>query len=320
MTHESSCSIQVEFMMSAFNNYRWLALFPMLVSIFALLISVLMVESPYYLVSQGKDEQALQNLRFLNDKKDDEESVADLEPVKKYVNEQKNRPGFEDNFRIVLIPGNLKLIVILVIVNGVSIMNCLSIVSSTGYLLLNNFKDSVDGNLFVNIYSSLRIVFMLCSFITIKKFKRTSLFLVGYTTTGFIQLICAICYFVEERNGNSIDWLANVIAYLIVLILFIYQLTFAVALEILKLEILPHKFKEFYTSILCFTSDCFAFTIVKSYFYLEPILGNSFLMVVYTIISFVGATVVYFYVPDTKGKTLQQIRLDLNAESHGLNQ
>lgn len=305
-------------MMHEFDNYRWLALFPMLVSIFAILISALMIESPYYLVSKGRDEKALQTLSYLNDK-DTDDSVADLETVRKYVNEQKSRPGFKENFRIILMPGNLKLTLILVIVNGVSIMNSMGIVSGTGSLMLNNFKDTVDGDLFVNIYISLRIVFMFCSFITIKKFTRRSLFLWGYTTTGFIHLICAICYYVEERNGNSIAWLANVIAYLLVLVLVIYLLTFAVALEILKLEVFPHKFKEFYTSILCFTSDCFAFAVTQSYFYVEPVLGNSFLMLVYTFIAFGGAAVIYFYVQDTKGKTLQQIRTDLNTESQSLN-
>lgn len=305
--------------MSAFNNYRWLALFPALVSVFALLISSLMIESPYYLVSKGEDGQALKSLSYLNDKEESSDSAGDLETVRKYVNERRKRPAAADNVRMMRTPGNLKLVLVLVVVNGVSITNCMCVVSGTGSLMLNHFGDSVNGTLFVNVYSALRIVSMACSFVTIDKFGRRCLFLLGYTATGFIQLVCAVCYYVEQSNANSLVWLANAIAYSLLLCLVIYQLTFAVALEILKLEIFPHKFKEFYASILCFTSDCFAFAVVKSYFYVEPIMGNAFLMLVYAIVSFIGASVIFFCVRDTKGKTLQQIRTELNAESSSLN-
>lgn len=303
---------EIEILVSLFDSYRLLAVFPLVISTLALLTAFFMVESPYYLVGRGDNEKAVRNLRYLHNCSE-KKALAELQLVKEYVDEQKNEK-LKNDYRIILHPKNLKLTFIIILLNGLSAMNCGSVIPQTGSFMLKDFQYQVDGELFVNVYSSVTIVITFCSFYTISKFNRRSLSLFGYLVAGALQIICAICYWVESQNGNSYGWLANVIAYLLVVFRIHGALTFAVAIEILKIEIFPHKLKEFYTSLLLCTSDWFAFALIKSYFGLEPILGNAAMMVIYAICSLAAYAMTYIFVKDTKNKTLLQIRTEINEK------
>lgn len=307
--------IQVEFFLSSFNDFRLLAMVPLIGSVLALFTSSIMLESPYYLVSQGKDDVAMNILCYLNHRSNEFEAQDDLTMVRKFVNEQKSNQRFQSNLKVLLLPGNLKLTIILVVINGLSVMNCCCIITCTGSYILKDFKSIVNGNVFVNIYFILRILCLGFSFITIKKFARRTLFLFGLCTGGLVQLGLAFCYYTEERNGNSVHWLVYVIVFLHLLFLIIFKTTFSGAIDLLKIEVFPHSLKGFYTSILTLSMDWFEFTLIQSYFYAEPIVGNSHLMAVYGLISFLLAAIIFYFVQDTTGKTLLQIRTDLNGAS-----
>lgn len=304
----------VEYLLSYLNSYHLLALFPLLVSILGIFISTWMVDSPYYLVSQDEGNIALKHLAYLNDKDEEEECLVDLEDVREYVDEHKNVWSVKNNLEIICMPANLKLVLILILVNGLSTMSGSTLVSMTGSFLLKDFASSVDGDRFTNVFNILRIGLDFCTFYTVKKYDRRTLFLVGYPTVGFLHLICGLCYYIESENDNGIDWLAQVIAFLLISFSVVSSQTYHIALGIIKLEIFPHKFKEFYSSLLLCTCDWFIFIVNRSYFSLEPVYGNAFLMTVYGIVHFATGVIIYFFISDTKNKTLLQIRTDINAE------
>ncbi|KAK7574039.1 hypothetical protein V9T40_011230 [Parthenolecanium corni] len=305
---------EVEYLLSYLNSYYLLALFPLLISIFGLFISHWMVDSPYYLVSQDESDVALKHLAYLNDKNEEEECLEELQDVREYVDEHRNIWSVKNNLAIMFMPANLKLLLILILVNGLSHMSGSTLVSMTGSFLLKDFTSSVDGDQFTNVFNLLRIGMDFCTFYTVKKFDRRTLFLVGYPAVGLLHLICGLCYYVESENGNSIDWLAQVIAFLLIIFAIVSSQTYHIALGILKLEIFPHKFKEFYSSLLLCTCDWFIFAVNRSYFSLEPVFGNAFLMTVFGIVHFATAAIIYFYINDTKNKTLLQIRTEINSE------
>lgn len=304
-----------ELSLSSFFAYYALAAFPLCVSVLALLVSSYMVESPYYLVSSGKNEPALRNLRYLNDRQGENEVLADLETVRAYVNEQTTdgQPA-KRKLHIALTPANLKSSLVMILVCGFSTMHSSTLITNTGPFILKDFKQYVNGITFVSAFASARGLLQLCSIFTIKRFDRRTLFLVGYPLCGLLQLACGLCFHIESQNGNAVGWLARVIACLLAAHQIFMCLTFGVALEILKMEIFPYKLKEFYSSLILCTGDWFIFLQIQSYFSMEPTLGNSFLLASYTICSLVTVFMIYFFIQDTKGKTLLQIRTDLNGE------
>lgn len=313
----ATLGIQAECLLAYLYNYQLQVLLPLFMSVIALGISLLMVESPYSLVDQNKDEQASHNLCYLNDRKDEKQVVNDLNMVRQYVNEQRSNRSVNMNLKTILMPANLKLTAIMVIVSGLSSIHTSYLVTYTGAFLLKDFKNFTNGHVFVTIYSTSRVILQFSTFITIKKFSRRTLFLVGYPTASLIQLIIGLCYYIESQNGNTIHWLADVIAYLLTALQIVVSLTFGIAVEILKMEVFPHELKKFCTSLLILSCDWFAFILVKSYYFAEPILGNACLMTIYALIPFVTVTIIYFCIHDTKEKTLLQIRTDINAKHDG---
>ncbi|XKL62785.1 hypothetical protein PGB90_002618 [Kerria lacca] len=304
---------EIELFIGVFQSYQWLALFPLLMSVVALFLSLVMVESPVYLKAKNLNNEAEKNFRWLHCKTDFEDISKNLDEIINYVKEQKDVES--SKFKIIFLSSNLKLISVLIVINGISIINCSTIITQTGALILNNFKHYINGPLFVNLYNILRICCLVLGYATVTKFGRRILFLYGFIISSFIQLICALMYYFERRNNNEIGYLAIIIMLNFFAHLVVFMLTVTVALEILKTEILPHAFKEFYTSILAFTSDCFAFILVQSYFFIAPILGNEFLLVIYAVLNFIPAIFVYIFLQDTKGKSLYQIRNDYNSHS-----
>lgn len=303
---------EIEYLISYLDSYYLLAVFPFFIAILGLYISPYMVESPYFLVSQGKGEKALKHLAYLTDK-NEQQCLMNLKAVKEYVDEHRNVWSVKNNMDLIFLPANLKLVLTMIIVNGLTNMCGSKLASLTGSLLLKDFS-SVNGDYFTNIFNILSILLNFCSFYTVKKFDRRTLFLVGYPTVGLLHFICSLCYYIESKNGNGIAWLAQVIALLIFSFLIVSSQTYYIALGILKLEIFPHKFKAFYSSLLLCTSDWFIFALNRSYFSLEPAVGNAVLMMVYGLVLFVNGAIIYFLIGDTKNKTLLQIRTDINEE------
>lgn len=308
---------QVEYLLAIFQSYYLLPILPISASIVALLLSNLMVESPYYLVSQGKNGQALDHLRYLNYRNDEKRALEDLEMVKKYVNERKDI-HLKRNLDIILLPTNLKLTVIMIIVCAFSVVHFSCLVSSIGPYVLKDFINYINGNVFVGMTSTLSLIFPFISLYVLKKFNRKTLFIIGYPAAGISQLILALCYYVEAQNGNTVGWLAYVTVAVIMIMKIVIKSTYGPALEILKLEVFPHKMKEFYMSLLLCIDDWTAFFLIKIYFYVEPIAGNAGVLVFCGLISFVSFAIIYFYIEETKGKTLLKIRADINRELQSL--
>lgn len=306
--------IQLEYLLSMFQNYYFLPILPILASIFALLASKLMLESPYYLASLGDNERALANLNHLNNRQDARKALADLETVKKYINERIDAELTKNVLQIILFPNNLKLAFIMIIVCGFSFINVGFLVGSIGSFLVKDFSDYVSGDVFVTVNTTTNLILPFFSIFILKKFNRRTLFKVGFPAAGTLHLTLAVCYYVESQNGNTVGWLAYAIVCLIVAFSILMKMTFTFALEVLKTEVFPHKLKVFYLSLMHCTGNWFQFVAVQSYFYIEPIFGHAFLMVCYGIISFVVFVIIYFHIEETKGKTLLQIRSDINKE------
>lgn len=131
---------ELEILVSLFGDYRLLALFPLVASALALGAAYFMVESPYYLVGRGDDERALRNLRYLQNEASDAEALAELHAVKEYVDEQKNERWQPNDCEIVLQPKNLRLTLLMIVLNGLSAMNCANLIPQTGSFILKDFQ------------------------------------------------------------------------------------------------------------------------------------------------------------------------------------
>lgn len=300
-----------EFSLSTFNNYRLLAIFPMIMSVITILSSYLMVESPYYLVSHEMYDKAVRNICWLEDKTDIEDVAEQLDGVKKYVDEHKYETI--GNMKTIFFPSNLKLILAMIVVNIAAFVESSTIVSQYGAVLVQPLKSTIEGTLFVGAFNIIGIFGLIASLYTVRKFSRKGLLLGGFLIAGFVQLGAAIGFYIEEQNGNQIRYLALIIAFLLVLLPLASAASIYATLSVFRQEVFPHKLKEFYCGLLAITGDCTTFITVKMYPSMASSIGNHNVLAIYAGTAFVAAVVTYYCLRDTKGKSLLQIRQEYTS-------
>lgn len=301
--------ILVENLMSTFGSYRLLAAFPLVMGVVTLVLSFFMVESPYFLLSKGRDEEALDNLRYLQDKTAGEDTSGELKTMKKYMQEQR---GIDVNdFQAIFLPGNLKLLGTIILIKLPGTFSCNTIIYAYGPLLIRGLEPHVNGRTFIYVYGLMKTVCDVLSLGTVKKFNRYTLLVFGQVALAVIQLAIFLCFFLEKQNNFQSDaFVAYAIAILLVGLMIVGSLTCDAAIEVYKAEVFPHRLKEFYMSVIAFLSDSIGFVAVKSYFWLFNLLGIDYLVLFYSSCSLLGAVFSYFLIQETKGKSLNQIRTD----------
>lgn len=302
----TSLGIQVEYALSAFASYRLLAIFPLVMGIITLTLSYFMIESPYYLVSRGKNDEAAENLRWLQDKTIVEDVSDQLASMEKYVDEQR-RMDISD-FKAIFLPGNLKLLGVVIIIGSAGTTSCSTLINAYGPLLIQDLEAYVDGRTFMHIFNTLRTVCKVLSIVTVSKLNRFKLIFYGIVSSGLIQIICGFCFYLEKIHDYQLPIVAYAIAALILLYFMVEWVTASAGTIVLKTEVFPHRLKEFYVSVLAFKSDWLSFFVVRSYFWLLNGMGKDYLLFSYSCIAVISAIFAYFFLKNTRGKSLYEIR------------
>lgn len=72
-------------------------------------------------------------------------------------------------------------------------------------------------------------------------------------------------------------------------------------------ELFPQRVRGVTAGLTVCVAYFFAFIAIKAYPSMLVLLGNEFIFLFYGIVSLLGTLFVYFILPETKGKTLQEI-------------
>jgi len=158
-----------------------------------------MVESPYYLVSKGRNEEAAKILRWLQDKETDEDMSLELEVVKKYVDEQRSIDV--NDFMAIFLPGNVKLIGSIMAIGLPGTFSCTCIIYAYGPVIIQDLEPYVNGGVFILVLGALRTMCDVFSPIVVTKFKRYTLMFYGQIATGAIQLASSVCFYLNRQQN-----------------------------------------------------------------------------------------------------------------------
>jgi len=113
-------------------------------------------------------------------------------------------------------------------------------------------------------------------------------------------------------NTKDITWLpaTGIITYIMMYSLGLSSLSFT-----LLSEIFPINVKALGSMIVLITNHLTAFVVVTSYLIIADIAGIHVPFWIFTACNFAGALFIFFYVPETKGKTFEQIQEKLQGLS-----
>ncbi|CAG7831041.1 unnamed protein product [Allacma fusca] len=274
-----------------------------------LILMIFMPESPRLLVSQGKTYKATKSLRWLRGATITEQVTEELENVKKSVEE--NTPGsFFMLFRkSIIIPLSISLALMFFQQwNGNN-----AVIFYTVDIFIDAGSD-LDPNISAIIIGAVQVVASIISSILMDKAGRRILLMIsGVAMT--ISLIILGIFFLKKSDpdlGESIGWLplACLISFIVA-----FSIGFGPIAWLMQGEILPPNVKGMASALATAFNWLNTFVVTKVFENIKSSIGTEWCFWVFGIAAGLGTIFVYFVVPETKGKSLDEIQEHFNRKS-----
>lgn len=313
----SSCSatfIFGIFLINAIGSYLSITVTALLSSLvpIALLLSFLwMPESPYYLLMRGKNDAAKKSLQIFRGLK---EVDTELNRMDVAVKEQMHNTGkFIDLFRV---SSNRKA---LFIVLGLRAAQQFSGTMAITYYAKTIFSESghISANTATMLYFSIQLCLSIISSIIVDKSGRRPLLIVSIIGAAVTLLLEGIYFYISKCT--SLDTSSFSLVQVIALVGFVIM--FSVGMQTIPIlmlcELFPTNVKAF---ALCLADIyfCIIASVISKFF---QIMKDNFGMHVpffaFAACCVAGLIFIIFCVPETKGKTLEDIQNELRNTKNG---
>lgn len=274
-------------------------------------VFIFLPESPHYLLIKNKDieaERSLQRLRRCLD------VGEELTEIKNAIDEEKklNHVGLKE---LVIVKNYRKALVIMTFLNAGQLF-------CSSEVILMNLHDILDsaGSIYVNaatagiLFSLLNLVASLAASVILDRHGRVKLLIISVILTGICLFLLAL-YFHLKMMGydtRNYSWLpiVTVMAYGIV-----FRIGLGMVPIVMTSELFASRIKSFG---MCFADGVYVGSSVlalQTFFFLKNNFGLHVSFYVFFSCSLLMCFFVLFYVPETKGKSLEEIQRMLKNES-----
>ncbi|KAL1490667.1 hypothetical protein ABEB36_013325 [Hypothenemus hampei] len=301
--------ILLVYSVGAYAPYVCVPIVGMVLCLTQVVLFPLMPESPYYLIYQNKKENAKKSLVRLRGKgMDIEEEIADME---KAVERQKTEKGrLQDLF---LIKSNRRGMMIMTILNGTQHFVGISVMLMNLHIILNEAGSVyLDTSVAAIIFAVFMLIAATIASMIIDKFGRKILLIISAILTGIILLIIAVYFHLKNLHYDviSISWIPAVGV-------MIYAATFKFGLGLVPIVVTAEVFPTTIKAIgMTFADVVYVIASIISIFIYSALYNNYGMHMPFYLFgcwSFVTVFFVYFCVPETKGKSLDEIQLMLKG-------
>ncbi|MBR5698164.1 MAG: sugar porter family MFS transporter [Prevotella sp.] len=162
----------------------------------------------------------------------------------------------------------------------------------------------VDG-MFINIVITgiANVVFTFVALYTIEKWGRRTLMLIGAGGLGLIYLTLGTCYFLEVKGVMMVVLVVTAIS--------VYAMTLGPVTWTLLAEIFPHRIRGVAMATCTFALWVGCCTLTFSFPSMNAAMGSSGSFWIYSAICLCAFVFLWNRCPETKGKSLEQLELEL---------
>jgi sugar porter (SP) family MFS transporter len=296
MTIGIVCSYSVNYLL--IEHQAWRAMFASS-ALPALLLSIgilFMPESPRWLYSIGRRDLAAKSLKKLRQSRDIEHELMEIEMT--LANEPK-----QGNWLLLF---KKPLLPVLMLGTVLFCLQQLSGINVVIYFAPEIFKnlgmDSTTGQILATMGIGLvNLLVTILAILCVDKVGRRKLLLFGFA--GTCLSLVALCLF----SVNQVVWLP----YLSVICMTVYIFSFAISVgpipHISMAEIFPLHVRGAGMGLSAMSNWTFNTVVIFSFPILQKMLGIDYTFALYAVICFLGLIYTYFYMPETKNISLEQI-------------
>lgn len=293
-----------------------------LISIFALsLISAVvpliffgvfffMPESPTYFLKKGQVDAARQSYKWLRG------SHYNIEPELMAQNEaielaNRNRVAFTVAIRSKAAQKGLFIAFGLMLFQQLSGVNAIIFYSSEIFKSASNTPDEQSDTPTI-IVGAMQVIAVFVSTLIVDKLGRRILLFISSIAMCITTLILGVYFYLQSIDYDTLafNWLplASVCAFII-----LFSIGFGPIPWMMMGEIFSPQIKGIAGSSACLFNWLMAFVVTKFYSDLKNEFGPHTTFWIFSVICLIGAGFIYMFVPETKGKSLDEIQIELGG-------
>ncbi|XP_023023494.1 facilitated trehalose transporter Tret1 [Leptinotarsa decemlineata] len=267
-----------------------------------------MPDSPYYQLSRENPEKAKLHLQRLRGTENVEAELKDITAAVERQQTEKGRP--QD---LVLSKSNRKAVLIMFVLNGAQHLSSMSVILMNLHDILSA-ADSVymSSKIAGILFALMMLMSAIISDFVIDKFGRKPLLITSCLLTGCSLLVLAI-FFSLKKTGMNVDY----VSWIPLVSVMVYAVVFKFGLGIIPIvmtaELFPANVKAMGMTIADFFYVLFGWFSIEIFQRLSMKVGYDVPFYIFSICTLLTAVFVQAYVPETKGKTLEEIQFILKG-------
>nr|XP_036216339.1 facilitated trehalose transporter Tret1-2 homolog isoform X1 [Bactrocera oleae] len=292
-------------------NVMWMSIVCGMIPLVFGIIFVFMPESPTYLIIKNKDEDAVKSIQWLRGK--DYEYRAEIEELRETQEKIKqNQVSWMEGLSR---PVTRKALFISL---GLMFFQQLSGINAVIFYSAKIFEDAntgIDANLSTIVVGIMQFIATFVSTIVVDKLGRRLLLLTSSIIMAISTISMGVYFYLQKQDADSvtnIGWLP-VVSLCVFIVLF--SIGFGPVPWLMMGEVFAADIKGVAGSIAGTTNWVLAFVVTKTFVNLTDSLGKGETFWLFSGITIVGVFFVYFIVPETKGKSLNEIQAELEGKS-----
>ncbi|XP_049780270.1 facilitated trehalose transporter Tret1-like [Schistocerca cancellata] len=299
----------IDYCVGPFVSYTTLAIIGMVTPLVAVACFAWMPESPYYLLAVGKDAAAEKSLRWLRDP--DRDIMSELRQMKKAVEESRlNEPSVLDLFRSRRCRRALAISLGVVCSEQIQGINAVLFYSQSIFIAAGGSVSDIVAPMIIN--GTMLVESCFAPFLVDRVGRRRLLI---FSSTGMcLALIPLGVFFVlsdAKQNVESIGWIPVTA---LILYIIVYTPGYGCLPFTVSGEVFPPNVKIVAMPMAACVSWFMSFIVTRFYEDIALAVGNGGPFFVFAGCAFLVTIYVYFVVPETKGKTLEEIQEMLGEE------
>ncbi|XP_073969045.1 facilitated trehalose transporter Tret1-like isoform X2 [Rhodnius prolixus] len=295
--------ILLSYVIGAVVDVYWLSVICAIIPILTSVLMAFMPETPYYLLMKNDVQKARQSLQKLRGKKynidgEIEQFQATIERV------AAEKLSFRQAFTTVAAKRGLAVGLGIMFFQQLSGINAVIFYTSQ---IFQSAGSKLAPSVATIIVGAVSVVATYVSTLMVDRLGRKPLLFISDLVMALSSLVLGIFFWIqthEPEKATSIGWLP--IACLSVFII-VFSIGYGPIPWMLIAEIFSPAIKGPASSIACLFNWVCAFLVTLLFPIVKDAIGSATTFWIFTVISFIGTAFVYFFVPETKGKSLDEV-------------
>nr|QJX15780.1 glucosinolate transporter [Phyllotreta armoraciae] len=263
-------------------------------------------ETPIYLLIKGKENECKNSLRKLRSNKSEEEIELELKNMKENLKKKGRKGNIVDLFKkrenvLALVFSFLPLLI--KFSSGVTVI----------YAFLAPFFDQagtsfLTGDMVAILIAVFKVTSYVLSSLAIEKFGRRNLFLISTTGTALSLFFIGVYFFLQSINSSLLPYLQWLPLTGLILTVSFFGIGLGPVPHLLTAELPPVELRATMAALVLSSGYVVVFVFTSLYPFVSEMYGNEWCVWWFSLNCAVGTILMYFFLPETKGKSLDEIQ------------